>query len=227
MYPFQVIYEDNHLIAVNKPGGMLVQGDETGDVPLSELVKDYLREKYNKPGNVFCGVIHRLDRPVSGLVLLAKTSKALERMNEKFREKDITKTYLAIVGRKPESHNGTLIQWLLKDGKRNITSASNSDKKGGQRAELSYSLVSAINDDYLLKVVPVTGRSHQIRVQLSAMGCPINGDLKYGSNRSAFEGTIALHSQMLEFIHPIKNEPITLKAGLPNNSLWSKFLQFS
>jgi 23S rRNA pseudouridine1911/1915/1917 synthase len=220
---FEVVYEDNHLIGVNKKGGVLVQGDETGDIPLSELVKEYIREKYQKPGNVFTGVIHRLDRPVSGLVVLAKTSKALERMNELFREKDLQKTYIAIVGRRPDPTDGTLINWLIKDNSRNITSAYNSDKRGGQKAELHYDLISSINDDYMLKVNPVTGRPHQIRAQLSNLGCPINGDVKYGSRNAAFENTIALHSYSLEFIHPVKKEPIVIKAGLPDNILWSKF----
>jgi len=224
---FEVLFEDNHLIAVNKAGGILVQGDETGDIPLSELVKEYIRKKYNKPGNVFCGVIHRLDRPVSGIVLLAKTSKALERMNMQFRERAIKKTYFAIVGRKPEQTSDTLIHWLVKDPKKNIVKAHLNDKKGGVCSELSYTLISAINDDYLLAVNPLTGRPHQIRVQLSSMGCPINGDLKYKSTRKAYEGTIALHARGLEFIHPVSKEAVSLKAALPDNDLWAKFLQFS
>lgn len=220
---FEVIYEDNHLIAVNKRGGILVQGDETGDEPLSELVKDYLRVKYNKPGNIFAGVIHRLDRPVSGLVLLAKTSKALERMNEQFRNREVTKTYLAIVNKKPDFVEDTLIHYLLKDTSRNVTSSHISEKKGSVRAELSYKLRFAINDSNILEVNPVTGRPHQIRSQLAAIGSPIAGDRKYGSHKDAVDRAIALHSFKLSFIHPVKKEPIEIKASLPDNQFWSKF----
>lgn len=220
---FEVLYEDNHLIAVSKKAGILVQGDETGDEPLSELVKDYIRVKYDKPGNVFTGVIHRLDRPVSGLVLLAKTSKALERMNELWREKEVKKTYVAVVGHKPPKSYDELTHWLVKDSSKNKTSAYTSNKKNGQKAELSYTLISAINDDYLLKINPLTGRPHQIRAQLAQIGCAIQGDKKYGSGKFSPDGSIALHSYGLEFIHPVKKEKIQLKAKLPSNSWWNKF----
>jgi 23S rRNA pseudouridine1911/1915/1917 synthase len=220
---FKIIYEDNHLIAVNKKGGVLVQGDKSGDEALCDMVRDYIRHKYDKQGNVFTGVIHRLDRPVSGLVILAKTSKALERMNELFREKTIKKTYLAVVNQKPDPFEDTLIHWLQKDTTKNITKVSIKEKKDSQLAELSYSLLSSINNEHLLEVNPVTGRPHQIRAQLAYVNCPIKGDLKYGSHQKAFENTIALHAYSLEFIHPIKKEPITIKTTLPDNQLWQKF----
>jgi 23S rRNA pseudouridine1911/1915/1917 synthase len=220
---FDIVYEDNHLIIVNKKSGVLVQGDETGDTPLSEHVKAYLKEKYNKPGNVFAGVVHRLDRPVTGLVVLAKTSKALERMNKLFQEKDIQKIYWAIVKNKPKQEEATLVHWLIKNPQKNITTAYPKETKEGQKSELSYKLLAEKNGYYLLEVNPKTGRPHQIRTQLSYIGCPISGDLKYGDPEANPDKSINLHARKLEFIHPVKKEPLTVIAGLPENKLWSNF----
>ena len=222
---FEVIYEDNHLIIVNKKSGVLVQGDQTGDTPLSEHVKNFLKEKYNKPGNVFAGVIHRIDRPVSGLVALAKTSKALERMNRLFQEKNITKTYWALVTKRPRASEGKLIHWLIKDQGRNVTKSYSKETAEGQRAELDFRLLSEKNGLYLLEVKPLTGRPHQIRSQLSAMGCPICGDVKYGFSDLNEDDSIKLHARKLEFIHPVKNEAISIVAPLPHNPNWKIFHQ--
>lgn len=220
---FTVVYEDNHLIIVNKASGVLVQGDETGDTPLSELVKAYLKEKYNKPGNVFAGVIHRLDRPVTGLVALAKTSKALERMNEMFRDKTIQKTYWAVVKNRPAKEAGKLVHWLVKDKAKNVTAAYNKEVREGLKSELDYKIISSSNGFYLLEVNPLTGRPHQIRVQLASMGCPIWGDVKYGAPEGNKDGSIHLHARRLRFIHPVKKEPLTVEAGLPENVIWKFF----
>lgn len=224
--PFHVVYEDNHLIIVNKAAGVLVQGDETGDVTLSDYVKEYIREKYEKPGAVFLGTVHRLDRPVSGLVVFARTSKALERMNELFRRRDIQKTYWAVVKDKPEKKSGKLTHWLVKDESRNVVTAYDYEHPGSQKAELTYKLLGEMNHHYLLEVNPVTGRPHQIRVQLASMGCPIRGDLKYGYPRPNPDASINLHARRLFFIHPVKKEPIICKAALPANPFWEEFLEF-
>jgi len=218
---FSVIFEDNHLIAVNKKNGILVQGDDTGDKPLSELVKEYLKKKYNKPGNVFAGVIHRIDRPVSGLVLLAKTSKALERMNKQFADKKVQKTYLLITGSKPNPTKGTLKHWLTKDTKRNIARAHSSEVKDSKYCELSYSLIKESDRYFFIEVKPITGRSHQIRCQMASIGCVIKGDLKYGAPRSNPDGGICLHSYQLEFEHPVSGEKMKLKTDVPNDTLWN------
>lgn len=220
---FDVVYEDNHLIVVNKQSGVLVQGDRTGDAPLSDFVKEYLKEKYNKPGNVFAGVVHRLDRPVSGIVILARTSKALERMNQLFKDREIQKTYWALVKNKPKADAGTLIHWLIKDSEKNVTTAYAKEVKEGQRSELNYQLLERINDCWLLQVKPITGRPHQIRVQLASMGCPIKGDLKYGYKDAAEDGSISLHARKVRFVHPVKKELLTLTAPLPNNESWKAF----
>lgn len=224
MIPIEVLYEDNHLIIVNKPVGMLVQGDETGDKPLSELVKEYLKEKYNKPGNIFCGVVHRLDRPVSGAVVLAKTSKALERMNKLFKDRKVNKTYWAVVKKRPPADSGKLVHWLVKDEQKNITTAYKKEVPGSLKAELNYKILGHLNDHYLLEINPITGRPHQIRVQLSSMGCPIRGDLKYGFPKPNTDGGINLHARKVHFIHPVKNEPLICVAGVPNNPFWEQFL---
>lgn len=221
---FTVVFEDNHLIAVNKKNGVLVQGDNTGDKPLSELVKEYLKKKYNKPGNVFAGVIHRIDRPVSGLVLLAKTSKALERMNKQFADKKIQKTYLLITGTLPNPSSGKLMHWLTKDAKRNIAKAYAKEVKESKYCELSYSLLKTSDRYFLVEVKPITGRSHQIRCQMASIGCVIKGDLKYGAPRSNADGGICLHSYKLSFDHPVTGEKMNLKASPPNESLWNTFM---
>lgn len=224
--PFQIIYEDNHLLIVNKPAGMLVQGDKTGDEPIIELGKAYLKEKYDKPGNVFLGCVHRLDRPVSGVLVMAKTSKALERMNKLFQNKKIHKKYWAIVKRRPKEEKGKLTHWLKKDESINVTSAFDEEVPGSKRAELRYSVLGKLNDHYLLEVHPLTGRPHQIRVQLSAIGSPIRGDIKYGFSKPNEDGNINLHALGISFIHPVQNEKMYVRAGLPEVPFWEQFLGF-
>ena len=216
----EVIYEDNHLIAVNKTCREIVQGDKTGDTPLSEILKAWLKEKYAKPGNVFVGVAHRLDRPVSGLVLFAKTSKALARLNEMFRTGDIKKTYWAIVKNSPHTEEGTLEHWLVRNEKQNKSYAYTEEKPNSKKAILHYKLLARSDNYYLLEVDLKTGRHHQIRCQLAKMGCPIKGDLKYGSERSNKDGGISLHARKAQFIHPVSKEPVEIVASVPDDSLW-------
>lgn len=216
----EVIYEDNHLIAVNKTCREIVQGDKTGDTPLSEILKAWLKEKYAKPGNVFVGVAHRLDRPVSGLVLFAKTSKALARLNEMFRTGDIKKTYWAIVKNSPPTEEGTLEHWLVRNEKQNKSYAYIEEKPNSKKAILHYKLLARSDNYYLLEVDLKTGRHHQIRCQLAKMGCPIKGDLKYGSERSNKDGGISLHARKAQFIHPVSKEPVEIVASVPDDSLW-------
>lgn len=218
-----VLYEDNHLIAVCKHPGELVQGDRTGDAPLSEEVKLYLKEKYHKPGNVFCGVVHRIDRPVSGVVLFAKTSKALSRMNQLIKERKITKTYLAIVQQRPAEDSARLVHYLKRVEKQNHTYASLREKEGWQKSELTYRLVGQSERYFLLEIDLHTGRHHQIRAQLSAIGCPIKGDLKYGAPRSNPDGSISLHARSIAFTHPVSGQEIRIEAPLPQDSLWQYF----
>lgn len=224
MKAFHVIYEDNHLLIVNKAAGVLVQADSTGDAPLLDLLKDYIKDKYEKPGEVFLGCVHRLDRPVSGLVVFARTSKALERMNEIFRKRDVQKTYWAVVKKKPPLKQDKLTHWLVKDEARNIVSAHDYPVEESQKAELSYRLVGEVNKHFLLEIKPITGRPHQIRVQLAAIGCPIRGDVKYGYGKFNHDNSINLHARRLYFIHPVKKEPILCRAALPNDPFWEEFL---
>lgn len=219
----EVIYEDNHVIVVNKTSSEIVQGDKTGDTPLSELVKQYLKEKYNKPGNVFVGVTHRLDRPVSGLVVFAKTSKALARLNEMFKNGEVHKTYWAIVKNCPPETEGTLVHYLVRNEKQNKSYAYDREKPGAKKAILHYKLIGHSDNYYLLEVDLQTGRHHQIRCQLAKMGCPIKGDLKYGFPRSNPDGSISLHARRVSFIHPVSKKPIDLEAPLPADNLWDYF----
>ena len=216
----EVIYEDNHLIAVNKTCREIVQGDKTGDTPLSEILKAWLKEKYAKPGNVFVGVAHRLDRPVSGLVLFAKTSKALARLNEMFKNSEVKKTYWAIVKNSPPTEEGTLEHWLVRNEKQNKSYAYTEEKPNSKKAILHYKLLARSDNYYLLEVDLKTGRHHQIRCQLAKMGCPIKGDLKYGSERSNKDGGISLHARKAQFIHPVSKEPVEIVASVPDDSLW-------
>lgn len=219
----EVLYEDNHLLAINKPTGLLVQGDETGDKPLVEEAKDYIKAAYQKPGDVFLGVVHRLDRPVSGVVVFARTSKALARMNELFRDRRTEKIYWALVEKRPASPAGTLVHWLQKDEKKNKTTVFRQETPGALRSELEYSLLHSAGGVHLLEVRPVTGRSHQIRAQLSAMGCPIHGDLKYGAGSATGDGSIALHARSLSFVHPVRKEAVTILAQPPDQVWWAPF----
>lgn len=219
----QVLYEDNHLLIVNKPAGTLVQGDDTGDEPLVETAKTYIKEKYNKPGAVFLGVVHRLDRPVSGVVVFARTSKALGRMNSLFRDKKTRKTYWAIVENRPPANADTLVHWLIKDEKKNKTTAYLSENPEGKRSELNYKVIANQGTYYLLEVNPVTGRPHQIRVQLASIGCSIVGDVKYKYPAPNEDGSICLHARQLEFIHPVTKLPVSFVAKAPDSGVWSLF----
>ena len=214
-----VVYEDNHIIVVNKTASEIVQADKTGDTPLSETVKQYLKEKYQKPGNVFLGVTHRLDRPVSGLVIFAKTSKALTRLNEMFRTSEVKKTYWAVVKNAPKE----LVHFLVRNEKQNKSYAYDKEVPNSKKAILHYRLIGHSENYYLLEVDLKTGRHHQIRCQLAKMGCPIKGDLKYGSPRSNPDGSICLHARRVRFIHPVSKELIELEAPLPEGNLWKGF----
>lgn len=220
----QVLFEDNHLIAVNKPVGVPVQGDITGDTPLIDVVSEYIKVKYDKPGNVYIGLVHRVDRPVSGVVLFAKTSKALARMNEVFQSRQVKKTYLAIVAEAPKEIKGTLEHYLVKDTEKNKSFAYNKSGKGAKKAVLSYELIGRSQNYSLLKIDLETGRHHQIRCQLAKIGSPIKGDLKYGSPRSNPNGGISLHAYKLEFEHPVKKANVVITAPLPTDDvLWREF----
>lgn len=221
--PFEVIYEDNHLLIVSKESGLLVQSDESDDVPLIDLAKEYLKKTHQKQGNVFCEVVHRLDRPVSGLVILAKSSKALERMNQQFRERTIQKTYWALTTERPPHDTDTLRHWLIKDKDSNTVKAFNKETKNAQEAILDYRILGKWSRYFLLEVHPLTGRPHQIRVQLAKIGCPILGDLKYGHGEKGKNGRIYLHSRKVILEHPVRKERMQFTAPLPNDQIWQLF----
>ena len=218
-----VVYEDNHIIIVNKDCSEIVQGDKTGDKPLSEKVKEYLKDKYAKPGNVFCGVVHRLDRPVSGLVVFAKTSKALARLNNMFKDKEVKKTYWAIVADKPRNDEAVLEDYLVKNERQNKSYAHPNPVQGSKKAILDYSVIGKSDRYYLLEVHLHTGRHHQIRCQLANIGCPIRGDLKYGARRSNPDGGISLHARHIEFVHPVSHITVSVTAPVPDEGVWKAF----
>lgn len=222
----QVIYEDNHIIIVNKESGEIVQGDKTGDTPLSEEVKAYIKEKYAKPGLVFLGVVHRLDRPVSGLVIFARTSKALCRLNDMFRKGEIHKTYWAVVQQRPKEDEGMLENWLVRNEKQNKSYVYDHEIPNSKKAILNYKLIGQTDHYYVLEINLLTGRHHQIRCQLAAMECPIKGDLKYGAKRSNPDGSISLLARRVEFIHPVSKKQIVVEAPFPKDNLWQK-IKFS
>ncbi|MFL9835903.1 RluA family pseudouridine synthase [Flavobacterium sp. ST-75] len=215
-----VLYEDNHIIVINKRVGDIVQGDKTGDKPLSDVVKEYLKEKYNKPGNVYLGVVHRLDRPTTGIVLFARTSKALPRLNDLFKNRETKKTYWAVVKNKPENETDTLVHYLKRNEKSNTSRAHTKEVPNSKKASLDYTIIKALNNYYVLEVNLHTGRHHQIRSQLSAIGSPIKGDLKYGFDRSNPDGGIHLHARKLEFVHPVTKEHLIITAPVPSDTIW-------
>ena len=221
---FTVLYEDNHLIAVKKLSGEIVQSDQTGDITLADNVKTYIKKKYKKPGEVFLGIIHRLDRPVGGVIVFARTSKALSRMNELFREKKIKKEYWAIVEEKPPLEKDRLINWVKKNQEKNRSRAYDTEVNEGKKAILCYQLVGRSRNYFYLRINPLTGRHHQIRVQLSYIGCRIKGDVKYGAKRTNKDGGIHLFAKSISFIHPIKKEPLIISANPPIDPLWNEFL---
>ena len=218
-----VLYEDNHIIVVNKHSGEIVQGDKTGDKPLSDIVKDYIKEKYAKPGNVFLGVVHRLDRPVSGVVVFARTSKALTRLNETFRNSEVKKTYWAIVQDCPAKPEGKLTNWIVRKEAQNKSFAYDKEVPNSKKAILAYKVIAHSDRYHLIEVTLITGRHHQIRCQLSHMGCPIKGDLKYGAKRSNPDGSISLMARSVAFTHPVSKEHIEVKAPMPDDNLWKAF----
>lgn len=219
-----VLYEDNHIIAVSKQGGELVQADKTEDVTLADEVKAYIKKKYNKPGDVFLGIVHRIDRPVSGVVLFARTSKALARLNKAFQERKVQKVYWAVVEGKPPMEEGKLVQWMKKNQEKNRSRCYDTEVKDSKRAELDYKLLGRSKNYYYVEVHPKTGRHHQIRVQLASMGCHIKGDVKYGAKRTNRDGTIHLHARSLTFEHPVQKEEMTIVCNPPIDPLWNEML---
>ncbi|MCI5818459.1 MAG: RluA family pseudouridine synthase [Prevotella sp.] len=222
----QILYEDNHIIVVSKTSGEIVQGDKTGDKTLCDSVKEYIKEKYAKPGNVFLGIAHRLDRPVSGIVIFAKTSKALSRLNNMFRDGEVHKLYWAITQNMPQKEEDTLTHWIVRNEKQNKSYAYDREKPGSKKAMLHYKVISSTDNYTLLAVNLMTGRHHQIRCQLSAIGCPIKGDLKYGSRRSNNDGSISLHARKVEFVHPVSKQPMCIEAPVPDDRLWREISDF-
>jgi 23S rRNA pseudouridine1911/1915/1917 synthase len=219
----QILYQDNHIIILNKLPSQIVQGDKTGDEPLSEILKKYIKEKYNKPGEVFLGVVHRLDRPVSGVVLFARTSKALSRLNEMLKEREIKKIYWAVVKNSPPEQDGYLVHYLHRDEKKNKSFIVSEDRKDAKKAELNYHLLKSSDNYHLLEIELLTGRHHQIRAQLAHIGCPVKGDLKYGFPRTNPDASIHLHSHRIEFLHPVKKEQVAIEAAPPDDPLWNYF----
>jgi len=219
----QILYQDNHIIILNKLPSQIVQGDKTGDEPLSEILKKYIKEKYHKPGEVFLGVVHRLDRPVSGVVLFARTSKALSRLNEMLKERTIKKIYWAVVKNQPPEKSGHLIHYLFRDEKKNKSFIVSENRKDAKKAELIYHLLKSSDNYHLLEIELLTGRHHQIRAQLAHIGCPIKGDLKYGFPRTNPDASIHLHSRRIEFLHPVKKEQVAIEAAPPDEPLWNYF----
>ena len=216
----QVLFEDNHLIIINKRPGDIIQGDKTKDTPLVEIVKEYIKVKYNKPGNVYLGVIHRIDRPTSGIVVFAKTSKALSRMNAMLKNQEVNKLYWAITQNKPENKTGKLIHWLRKNPKNNKSTHFSKETNNAKKAVLNYRILKTLENYYLLEIKMQSGRHHQIRCQLQAIGCPIKGDIKYGSKRTNKDGSIDLHALNVKFIHPISKEQIDITAPLRDQKIW-------
>ena len=220
-FNLQILHEDNHIIVINKRVGDLVQGDKTGDKPLSEIVKEYIKDKYHKPGAVFLGVVHRLDRPTTGIVVFAKTSKALERLNKMFSERATQKTYWAVVKNKPPNNEDTLLHYLTRNEKNNSSKAHIKEVPNSKKASLDYKIIKELNNYFALEINLHTGRHHQIRCQLAAIGCPIKGDLKYGFDRSNTDGGIHLHAQKLAFTHPVSKEELVIIAPVPNDVIWN------
>ncbi len=216
----QVLHEDNHIIIINKRAGDIVQGDKTGDKPLSDVVKEYIKDKYDKPGNVFLGTVHRLDRPTSGIVIFARTSKALERLNKMLRDKEINKTYWAVVKKEPSPKKNTLTHWLKKNPKNNKSTAHKSEVNGSKKSILHYNIIKKLDHYSLLEIDLETGRHHQIRCQLSSIGSSIKGDLKYGAPRSNKNGSIHLHAKKIHFTHPVNKESISITAPTPKDPIW-------
>ncbi|MCX6275759.1 MAG: RluA family pseudouridine synthase [Bacteroidetes bacterium] len=221
--PLQILFEDNHLIIVNKRSGDIVQSDKTGDKPLVDKVKDYIKEKYQKAGDAFLGIPHRIDRPTTGIVIFCRNSRSLERINQMFKEKAIKKTYWAIVKNKPPFDSGKLVHFMKRNEQQNKSYASELEKPGAQRAELDYKIIAQSDRYFLLEIDLQTGRHHQIRAQLSKIGSPIKGDLKYGYERSNEDGSISLHARKVEFLHPSKKEPMFVVASVPEDKLWKHF----
>jgi 23S rRNA pseudouridine1911/1915/1917 synthase len=220
-FNLQILHEDNHIIVINKRVGDIVQGDKTGDKPLSEIIKEYIKDRYIKPGEVFLGVVHRLDRPTTGIVVFAKTSKALERLNKMFSERETSKTYWAIVKNKPPKNEDNLVHFLKRNEKNNTSKAHVKEVPESKKASLDYKIIKELNNYFVLEINLHTGRHHQIRAQLQAIGCPIKGDLKYGFDRSNTDGGIHLHAYKLAFIHPVSKEKLELIAPTPSDTIWN------